>query len=142
MARELDIDIRGLTRALETATGLVRTAARTSIEDIMDDWQRESVDLAPVDTAALRRSIHTRIKQGTTGASVTGTIHAKAVEAAPGWGNFNYAYYIHEVKGDSFQGRISGTKGRFLDIPAEQHEQQWIRSIEQEISRKIREAGF
>jgi hypothetical protein len=73
---------------------------------------------------------------------IVGEMKASAIETSQKWGRFDYAYYIHEELGDEFKGRVPGTVGRFLDIPAEQHEAEWIRKIEDDIKTKIREHGF
>lgn len=144
MAREiaLEINLNKLFVDLKKLSPIIAESARWTIHDIMDDWKRESVHLAPVDTTALRRSISYRTSKRGAGVNVTGEITASAIETSQKWGDFNYAYYIHEVRGDSFKGRAPGTVGRFLDIPAEQHEKEWIKRIEDDIKAKIRATGF
>lgn len=142
MSRELELDLRGLVRKLDEAGRAIGYVARLSLQDIMDDWKREAINVAPLKTGTLRRSIHYRTRQGTKGVNVTGELTASAIEVSPKWGRFNYAYYIHEVKGDSFKGRVTGTIGRFLDVPAEQHEAEWMQRLEADIKAKIRGLGL
>ncbi|MFS0841164.1 HK97 gp10 family phage protein [Paenibacillus sp. 1P03SA] len=143
MAKEVDINVSGLLDDLQKWGVDAGAAVRETVQDIMDDWKRESVDLAPVDTTTLRRSIHYRTqKRGTTGVDVTGEIKASAIETGASGGRFDYAYWIHEVKGDSFKGRTSGTIGRFLDVPAEENEKKWLLKIEEDLKAKARARGF
>lgn len=139
MGKELEIDISKFKRALNVAGVSVGQATKEVIHDIMDDWQRESVNIAPHKTTALRTSIKGSVKSVSGG--YEGQIVASAVERTRK-GNFNYAYYIHEVKGDDFKGRKPNTVGRFLDIPAEENEKLWIKDIEKSIKDAAKKAGF
>lgn len=142
MARNVEIDVGVMLDDLKRWGLDAEQVVKKNVQDIMDHWQRESVDLAPIDTSTLRRSIHT--KTTTSGASkvdVTGEIRASAVEISPS-GRFDYSYWIHEVKGDSFRGRVAGTIGRFLDVPAEENERRWLRQVEEGLKNAARGHGF
>jgi hypothetical protein len=143
VAKEIVLDLSKFTKDLDAMSAEIAVAARSSLHDIMDDWKREAINIAPLDKSTLRRSIHYRTShKGTKGINIEGQISASAIEVSDKWGRFNYAYYIHEEKGDSFKGSTSGTEGRFLDIPAEKNEKQWIKQLEDDIREKIRGRGF
>lgn len=143
MAKELEINVADMLDDLKRWGVDAGAVVRSSVQDIMDDWKRESIDLAPLDKGTLRRSINYRTSsKSATGVDVSGELRASAVESGTSSGRFDYAYYIHEVKGDSFKGRVSGTIGRFLDVPAEQNEKSWLQKIEKDIKSKARGRGF
>ncbi|KTS84479.1 hypothetical protein NS115_03900 [Paenibacillus jamilae] len=141
--REVEINLDKFLNALQALGHDIGEVVKTNVKDILDDWQRQAVDLAPIDTSTLRRSIHGKvIKRGTGLVDVTGEMRASAIERDSGHGRYDYAYLIHEIKGDSFRGRVSGTIGRFLDVPAEQNYKKWLKQIENDIKAKARGQGF
>lgn len=118
--------------------------ARNGLNDVLDEWKRESTELAPLDTGTLRRGIQTEVSGQDL--NVRGGISVSAVEMT-GSGRFDYAHYIHEVYpekyGDSFQTPATpGTIPRFLDKPAEENQARWVRMIEDEIKAEMRAAGY
>lgn len=143
MAREIVLDLSQFAKDLENCRVEIGAAARNAFHDIMDDWKREAVDIAPLDKGTLRRAIHYRTENKTgRSLNVEGWIRANATEESAKWPRFNYAYYLHEVKGEIKNPTTSGTEAKFLDVPAERNERQWIQQLENEIKAKIRGAGF
>ena len=107
----------------------------TGLTDVKNDWKAESVDIAPIAEklgGTLRRSIDAEVF--TEGDSAGVEISANATRGSK---RFNYAYYIHEDKGNV----LSGEK-KFLDKPAMESQEKWRRWIEDEIQSELRKAGW
>lgn len=139
MAREFELDLTKFVRALNGATDAIAVGAKRGLHDALDDWKRESTDIAPLDKGTLRRGISTEV--GGEGLNLTGDITAVAIEDSKS-GRFNYAYYLHEIKGEIKNPTTSGTVAKFLDVPAEQNERKWLRDIEDEIKAEVKKHGF
>lgn len=139
MELELEIDLAKFAAALEKVPETVYTAAKRGMHDALDEWQREATDIAPLDKGTLRRGISTQIEGE--GPDMVGEITAVAIEDS-GRGRFNYAYYLHEVKGEIANPTTPGTEAKFLDIPAEKNEKKWVREIEAEIADELKRNGW
>lgn len=139
MARDFEFDLTKLERALREIPESAYKAAKRGLHDALDEWKQESTDIAPLDKATLRRGIDTRIDGD--GADLAGEISAVAIESS-GKGRFNYAYYLHEVKGEIANPTTPGTEAKFLDIPAEKNEKKWMRGIEKEIEDELKKHGW
>lgn len=142
MARdfEFELDLTRFAHALHNAAETIADGAKRGLHDALDEWRREATNLAPLDKGTLRRGIHTPPIEGD-GLNLTGEIVANAIEDT-GKGRFNYAYYIHEVKGEIKNPTTPGTIAKFLDVPAEQHAEKWMREIEREIEIELKKHGF
>jgi hypothetical protein len=140
--RVLGTFFRGYNRRLEQA---IDEGSKNGIYDVLDEWKRESVDLAPLKFGTLRRGIKAElISRGNE--TLTGQITATAVESNAG-GRFDYAAYIHDVfpqkHGDSFKNPTTpGTIPRFIDVPLEENGAKWAAAIEREIQNTLRRRGF
>lgn len=139
MARELTLDLAKFAKALEEIPEVAFKAAKRGMHDALDEWKREATDIAPLDKGTLRRGIDTRIEGD--GFDLTGEVSAVAIEDS-GKGRFNYAYYLHEVKGEIKNPTTPGTEAKFLDIPAEKNEKKWMREIEAEIASELKKHGW
>lgn len=139
MARTFELDITKFERALQEIPDITYAAAKRGIHDALDEWKRESTDIAPLDKGTLRRGIDTHIEGD--GADMVGEVTAVAIEDS-GNGRFNYAYYLHEVKGTIANPTTPGTEAKFLDIPAEQNGKKWMRDIEAEIKQETKKHGW
>ncbi|MCM3784317.1 HK97 gp10 family phage protein [Neobacillus mesonae] len=140
MAFSLEFDISKLMRALDGADEFIADATVRGMHDALDEWKRESVDIAPIDKSTLRRSITTSdIKRE--GDGYVGEISANATERGRK-GRFNYAYYIHEEDAGGKSLRTPGTEKKFLDIPAQKHGDKWMRDIENEIEDEFKARGW
>lgn len=132
---------KGYGSRLENA---VADGSKQGVQDVMDEWRRESTDIAPLKTGTLRRSISTGVtKQG---GKWVGEISASAIEVK-GKRKFDYATYLNDVypkkHGDSFRNPTTpGTVPGFLDKPAEENEREWQRTIEAEIKAAIKRKGL
>jgi len=135
MVRGLELDISKFAKALREIPEVTFKAAKRGMHDALDEWQRESTDIAPLDKGTLRRGIDTEVD------GLTGEISAVAIEDS-GKGRFNYAYYLHEVKGSIANPTTPGTEAKFLDIPAEKNEKKWMREIEAEIASELKKHGW
>ncbi|MCG5252621.1 HK97 gp10 family phage protein [Brevibacillus agri] len=139
MAMEIEFDLAKFERALREVPEVVFKAAKRGMHDVLDEWRQEAVDIAPLDKGTLRRGIDTRIDGN--GLDMAGEINAVAIEDS-GRGRFNYAYYLHEVKGEIANPTTPGTEAKFLDIPAEKHGNKWMRDIEAEIADELKRNGW
>ena len=139
MARGLEFDLSAFERALREIPEVTFKAAKRGMHDALDEWKRDATDIAPLDKSTLRRGIDTQIDGA--GADMVGEISAVAIEDS-GNGRFNYAYYLHEVKGEIANPTTPGTEAKFLDIPAEKNEKKWMRGIESEIADELKKRGW
>lgn len=140
MAFSLDFDISKLIRGLDGTDADIAKATKRSMQDALDSWKREAVDVAPIDKTTLRQSITTHEIEET-GSGYVGEISANATERWRG-GRFNYAYYIHEEDAGGKDLRTPGTEKKFLDVPAEKNGDQWLRDIEREITQAFKAKGW
>jgi len=142
MAREFELDLSKFIRDLNGATEAIARGAKRGLHDALDDWRREATDVAPLSEngGTLRRGIETPPIEGD-GLNLTGEVVAAAFEDWKGQ-RFNYAYYLHEVKGEIKNPTTPGTVAKFLDEPARQHADKWMREIEAEIEREVKKHGF
>jgi hypothetical protein len=134
MAIKLEFDLTPLIDLIEKSPEAAAKGAKRGLHDSLDDWVRESRDIAPIDSGTLRRSIHGEVSGS--GLELEGTVSANATERWRG-GTFNYAYYIHEVTEHAVTG-----DPKFLDNPAKENEQKWREWIENEIKDELKKAGW
>ncbi|WP_338461557.1 HK97 gp10 family phage protein [Brevibacillus borstelensis] len=139
MALELTVDFAKFRQALEKAPETVFRAAKRGMHDALDEWRQEATDIAPLDKGTLRRGIDTRIDGD--GLDMVGEVSAVAIEDS-GRGRFNYAYYLHEVKGAIQNPTTPGTEAKFLEIPAKKYGKKWARDIENEIKVELKKDGW
>lgn len=132
MGSEFYFDSDALAQAFRKSIGATALGLKNGLTDVKNDWQAESVDIAPLKDNALRESIKAEVFTGSDGPGVEITANATR-----GSRRFNYAYYIHEDRGNA----ISGEK-KFLDKPAEQKQDKWTKMIEDEIQSELRKAGW
>ena len=135
MALDFELDLTPLIRLIERSPEAAARGAKRGLHDALDDWVRQSRDIAPIDGGTLRKSIHKNPIEGS-GLNLEGTVSANATER---WrnGTFNYAYYIHEVTEHAVTG-----DPKFLDNPAKQNENKWRGWIEDEIRDELKKAGW
>lgn len=119
---------RELLEALEdTEVNLVRGGI-AGVEEILDDWRVEAMDIAPYQTGTLHDSIHAEpVAKVLNLDDVTGTISANAVKSG-----FNYAYYIHEESKRAVTG-----EAEFLSTPAIDNEKRWEKIFEKAVLRDL-----
>ncbi|WP_068792842.1 hypothetical protein [Brevibacillus laterosporus] len=137
---EFEFDMRAFKDAIRRTPEVVFAATKRGMYDAMDEWKAESVDGAPLDKGTLRRGISTEVRQRNS--EVSGEISAVAMESTPKWPNFNYAYYIHDVKGDIKNPTTPGTVAKFIDGPADEHKQKWLKDIEDGVKAEVQKLGF
>jgi hypothetical protein len=135
LAIEFEMDLTPLKRLIERSPEAAAQGAKRGMHDALDDWVREARDNAPIDSGNLRKQIHAEPIEGS-GLNLTGSVTANAVSKWKG-GNFNYAYYIHEVK----ERAVTGDP-KFLDNPAKQNEEKWRGWIREEIENELKKAGW
>lgn len=135
MAIKLEFDLSPLIKLIEKSPEATARGAKRGMHDALDDWVRQSRDIAPIDSGTLRRSITAHLSEGS-GLNLEGTVSANATERWRG-GRFNYAYYIHEVSEHAVTG-----EAKFLDKPAQENEQKWREWIEDEIKDELKKAGW
>lgn len=132
MAGDFTIDTSALDRALRLSPEAAGRGAKTALTDIKNDWQADSVDIAPIDTSNLRKQIKAEVFNPGTNGRVE--IHANATR---GNKRFNYAYYIHEDKGT-----VTNGEKKFLDTPAEENIDKWTQWLEDEVAKELKKAGW
>lgn len=111
MARGLEFDLSQFERALREVPDVTFKVAKRGMHDALDEWKRDATDIAPLDKSTLRRGIDTQIDG--TGTDMVGEISAVAIENT-GSGRFNYAYFLHEVKGEIANPTTPGTEASTL----------------------------
>lgn len=126
MAGTFTFDLSQFNRAIRQAPEAVSKGIESGLRDIKNDWQADSVDIAPLKDGTLRMNIDARASD------LEVEITANAVR-----NGFNYAYYIHEDKGTA----VTGEK-KFLDVPAQQNEGKWAQWLEEEIGNELKKAGW
>ncbi|MCL1700612.1 HK97 gp10 family phage protein [Lysinibacillus sp. Bpr_S20] len=144
---EFSLDLSQLERALKKSPEAVGKALLTGLTDVKNDWRAEAVDAAPIDTGNLRRQIQTEIFTGADEVGVEATANStrgpgvltsqKTGRKKRNDKRFNYAYYIHEDKGNV----LSGEK-KFLDKPAKDNQDKWRQWLEKELEAELRKAGW
>lgn len=132
MAGEFYFDSDALAKALHKSVEATGRGLKNGLTDVKNDWQAESVDIVPIKDHALQKSIKAEVFVESDGPGVKITANATR-----GSRQFNYAYYIHEDKGNA----ISGEK-KFLDKPAQQSQDKWVKWIEDEVQSELRKAGW
>lgn len=79
---------------LDTNERNVMKAAKTSVEDSLDDLARIATDIAPIDDSDLRKSANKETE--ITDKGIEGKLTFSAIEKR-GYRRFNYAYWTHEM---------------------------------------------
>ena len=133
MAREFELNFTRFQAALAMAPNAAMRGAKRGLHDALDDWVRESRDIAPIDKGTLRRGIKADGVRQVNG-KLEATISSQAIE-----GDFNYAYYIHEE--DAGGKNVSGEK-KYLDKSAEENRNKWLGWVEDEIKTELRRGGW
>jgi hypothetical protein len=140
--RHLELDLSKFSKDLSRAGKTIGKGVKTGMHDVLDDWKREATDLAPLSESGgtLRKSITTELSIG--GDTFEGVITANATEKSKNYGRFNYAYYIHEIGGEIKNPTTPGTIDKFIDKPADENEDRWLKLVEQEIEKQLRRDGW
>jgi len=118
MAGNFSLDMSKLEGAILRAENETNKGVKRGLVAIKNDWVANSVDVAPIDTGNLRKQISGQIDE-----------LSVMVDADATRGDFNYGYYIHEVRGN-----------KFIDDALDEAKAQ--ATLEREVTRAIREAGF
>ncbi|MDH5159823.1 hypothetical protein [Heyndrickxia oleronia] len=142
MAMEFKLDLTKLAQLIERSPEAAARGGKQAMDDVKDDWIREARDIAPLDTANLRRQIDGSV--GGEGLNseviVTGNATAKSAKGK----RFNYGYYIHEghMAADGKSLRHAGTVEQFLDESARKNTDRWLDMIETEIEDELKREGW
>ncbi|WP_214780697.1 hypothetical protein [Exiguobacterium sp. s22] len=116
-----------LVAALQRTPMAFDRGAKAGIDQVLDDWRLEAVNVAPYDTGTLQKNIAVINAEGNFPGEVSGSVTANAVK-----GGFNYAYFIHEESKHAVTG-----EPEFLRVPYEQQQARWQRMIERAIEREV-----
>ncbi|MFE4202139.1 HK97 gp10 family phage protein [Aneurinibacillus aneurinilyticus] len=138
MAANIELDLSKFIRLLEKTPEAIHRGGKRGLHDAMDDWLAKSRDVAPLDKGNLRKQLATEVDPKT----LTGEIRGNAVEHSPGYGRFNYGYWLHEDEGQSANLSTPDTVHKFLDEPAKLHQKEWVRHIESEIKTEGKREGW
>ncbi|MED3832933.1 hypothetical protein [Peribacillus frigoritolerans] len=133
MAKDFELDLGPLRQLLAKSPEAAGRGARQAMDDIKDDWVRQSRDIAPLDTGNLRRQISGEVE----GQELNSKVIVTANAAQKG---FNCGYYIHEENAGGKSLRTTGTVKKFLDESAD--EAKWQRWLEEEIRNELDKAGW
>lgn len=119
---------RELKEVLEATQIDITKGAISGVEEVLDDWRVEAMDIAPYKTGTLHDSIHAEpVAKALKVGDVSGTISANAVKSG-----FNYAYYLHEVSKKAVTG-----DPEFLATPLKENEARWQTIMENAIKRDL-----
>lgn len=140
MARDLELDLTGLMRALQGFEDEAQSSLHSTMDEIKDDWVQKSRDVAPLDDGNLRRQIDGSVEG--TGANSKVIVTGNATNSSRGYGRFNYGYYLHEEAPSSTNLSTQGTTLKFLDEPAEEREAKWMQWLEDGLREAARRRGF
>lgn len=141
MARtEFSLDMREFRRALQQLPEVVGRGAKRGLTDVKNDWVREAVDIAPIDSANLRRQITGKAEMQS-GANGFVEIEGNATQDTGGK-RFNYGWWIHEKNAGGHSLKKPFAKKKFLDESAKDNEIKWMGWIQEEIDEEIRRAGW
>lgn len=135
MAKGFELDISKLEKAMREAPEAAEKGARQGLDDVKDDWVRQSRDIAPLDTTNLRRQIEGTVE----GSGMESQVIVTANASQRG---FNYGYYIHEMDAGGNSLKKAGTEKKFLDKAADDNEGKWKGWLEEEIESALRKAGW
>ena len=130
-----EIDINKFVGELNATMDDVERGVEVGINDVMDDWRREAVNIAPKRDGQLRRDINTDVEYR--GDNVTGVITANSTQVSKTYGRFNYAYWLHEIKKDIANPTTPGTVAEFLTETGKRNEQRWYYLLEQAVREQI-----
>jgi hypothetical protein len=133
MVKDFELDLGPLRHLIAKSPEAAGRGARQAMDDIKDDWVRQSRDIAPLDTGNLRRQIAGEVEGRELNLKTIVTANA----AQKG---FNYGYYIHEENSGGKSLRTSGTVKKFLDESAD--EAKFKRMLEEEIVEALKGAGW
>lgn len=129
----LDFDFSHLLNHLDVTDARVKAAVRNGVQDSVDDLKRIAVDIAPIDSADLRRSGQAKVTE--IGGRIVGDVTFTAIDDG-----FDYATWIHE--GEYNLGPLSaqapGTDGysvgnKYLERPLRGESAKYLRWIAEEI---------
>jgi hypothetical protein len=133
MSASIEINSDKLRLLLAQSPLFAAKGAKQGLHESLDDWVKESRDIAPIDKGTLRRGI--------TPGDITGEgLDLKAtIESTANEGDFNYAYYIHEL--DDGGKNVNGEK-KYLDVSAEENQEKWMKWVEESMIKSMKEAGW
>ncbi|WP_232696175.1 hypothetical protein [Brevibacillus daliensis] len=134
MAKSFSVELDGLKRAIRKSPIAVSRAIHTSLNDVKDDWTKQSVDISPIDTSNLRKQISGEID----GSQLVMTANATRGDG----GRFNYAYHIHELDAGGKSLKSPGAEKKFLDKPAEDSETKWRGWMNDQVQLELRKSGW
>jgi len=137
MAKDFELNTKGIERLFAKSPTAAARGAKRGLHDALDDWKAEAVDIAPIDKGTLRRGIKAEGVSGS-GLDLKAEISSTAIEEG-GSGRFNYAYYIHELNAG---GANVGGEKKYLDKSAEVNKTKWMRWVEEEIQKELRNEGW
>lgn len=140
MEISFDLDFGRFLKAIEESPEAVMDGAKRGMHDVLDDWQAEAIDIAPLDKGTLRRSI-TQQPLDVSNGEIIGEITANAIEVSKK-GRFNYAYYIHEMDAGGKDLRHPGTEKKFLEVPAKRNEKKYAGLVEDQIAEELKRKGL
>lgn len=122
---DISINIPQLRKLLRSTPSVVHAGLKNASHDILNTWQADARNEAPIDRGVLRKEIAQKLEIGSgldAELKITSNVYRDG---------FNYAYYQHEVVGDNY-----------LERSAENNLHNFEKALETEIKRAIRDAGW
>jgi|SRR5699024_7826936 len=110
-----------------------------AVQDSLDDLERISSNIAPLDTSLLRKSSTKKVS--TTDKGIEGELSFSAVEQS-GNGNFNYAYWTHEMEyklGPKSRGGTDGYEvgNKYIERPLKGESEKYVKHWAEMISKGL-----
>lgn len=122
---EITIGDKDLRKLLRRTPAEALSAVENASHDILNTWQADARNEAPIDRGVLRKEIRQKLEVGPKlNAEMTMTSNTYR-------DGFNYSYYQHEVRGD-----------KYLDRAAENNLKSFDQALNSEIRKALRKAGW
>src|SRR5690625_2807557 len=122
---DISINIPQLRKLFRRTPSVVHAGLKNASHDILNTWQADARNEAPIDRGVLRKEIRQKLEVGP---DINAELKLSSNTYRDG---FNYAYYQHEVRGDNY-----------LDRAAENNLHNFEKALDTEIKRAIRDAGW
>lgn len=140
MADGFRIDSKAIERAIRKSPQLAGKALTRSMDEVKQDWVKESVDVAPMDPEPTGGNLRRQIQGEREGSGMNSVV--KVAGNATAGDGFNYGLYIHEHDAGGRSLRQAGAEKKFLDKPAEDNKDKWRDWLEEDVKKAMKGAGW
>jgi len=122
-------NVNQVRRSLRGMEKRVRNAAISAAEDVVLDLADKALNLAPVDTGALRKSANPEVKVKNN--KVSGTVTFSAKNPING---YDYALIQHEVNFN----HPKGGQWKYLETPLKQNSKKYKKHVDKKVAEVLR----